>query len=72
MNANLLLMVRVAEALLHPMSNAKLHALKWREGRHIVHAWPLELANTAYPRKFMLHGNGWRIMALTSLSWLRQ
>jgi predicted GH43/DUF377 family glycosyl hydrolase len=27
-------------------------------------------ADTADPRKFLLHGGGWKVMALTSLSWL--
>ena len=36
----------------------------------MLDAWPLELADTADPRKFLLHGDGWKVMALTSLSWL--
>jgi hypothetical protein len=36
----------------------------------VLDAWPLELADTADPRKFMLRGGGWKMMALTSLSWL--
>lgn len=69
-NGNLLMMVRVAEALRHPRFDGHVHAIRWDEGRYVLDAWPLELADTADPRKFLLHGGGWKIMALTSLSWL--
>ncbi|MFV3074882.1 hypothetical protein [Niveispirillum fermenti] len=71
-NGNLLLMVRVAEALRDPIRDGHVHAIRWdadSEG-YVLDAWPLELADTADPRKFLIHGGGWRIMALTSLSWL--
>ena len=69
-NGNLLLMVRIAEALRRPIFDGKVHAIRWQDGGYVLDGWPLELADTADPRKFMLHGGGWRIMALTSLSWL--
>jgi predicted GH43/DUF377 family glycosyl hydrolase len=74
-NGNLLMMVRVAEALRQPVFDGKVHAIRWDagphgDGRYVLDGWPLELADTADPRKFMLQGNGWKIMALTSLSWL--
>ena len=69
-NGNLLLMVRVAEALREPIRDGKVHAIRWDEGRFVLDGWPLELADTADPRKFLLHGGGWKVMALTSLSWL--
>lgn len=69
-NGNLLLLVRVAEALRHPIVDGKVHAIRWHEGTYVLDGWPLDLADTADPRKFMLHGGGWKIMALTSLSWL--
>ncbi|HEX7751946.1 MAG TPA: glycosidase [Novosphingobium sp.] len=69
-NGNVLLMVRVAEALRTPIFDGKVHAIRWQDGEYVLDGWPLELADTADPRKFMLHGGGWRIMALTSLSWL--
>jgi predicted GH43/DUF377 family glycosyl hydrolase len=73
-NGNLLMMVRVAEALRHPIVGGHVHAIRWESGegagRFVRDAWPLELADTADPRKFMLHGGGWKVMALTSLSWL--
>jgi len=69
-NGNLLLMVRVAEALREPIRDGHVHAIRWDEGRYVLDAWPLEHADTADPRKFELHGYGWKVMALTSLSWL--
>jgi predicted GH43/DUF377 family glycosyl hydrolase len=70
-NGNLLLMVRVAEALRQPCFDGHVHAIRW-DGEHgyVLDAWPLELADTADPRKFLLHGHGWKVLALTSLSWL--
>ena len=71
---NLLLMVRIAEALREPVVDGKVHAIRWQAGEgggaYVLDGWPIELADTADPRKFLLHGGGWKIMALTSLSWL--
>lgn len=73
-NGNLLAMVRVAQALRHPIRDGKVHSIRWTDdgagGRYVLDAWPLEQADTSDPRKFMLHGANWRVMALTSLSWL--
>lgn len=69
-NGNLLLMVRIAEALREPIVDGHIHAIRWDEGRYVLDAWPVDLVDTADPRKFMLRGGGWRVMALTSLSWL--
>ena len=69
-NGNLLLMVRVAEALREPVRDGHVHSIRWDGGRYLLDAWPLQLVDTADPRKFMMRGGGWRVMALTSLSWL--
>jgi predicted GH43/DUF377 family glycosyl hydrolase len=69
-NGNLLMMVRIAEALRHPIHDGHVHAIRWDSGRYHVDAWPLELTDTADPRKFVIRGGEWRIIALTSLSWL--
>jgi predicted GH43/DUF377 family glycosyl hydrolase len=70
-NGNLLLMVRVAEALRTPIADGHVHSIRWDEEEgYVLDAWPLELADTADPRQFKLHGGGWKIQALTSLSWL--
>ncbi|WP_347303245.1 glycosidase [Croceibacterium sp. TMG7-5b_MA50] len=69
-NGNLLLMVRVAEALREPVFDGHVHAIRWQDGAYVLDAWPLEQADTADPRKFLLRQHGWKVMALTSLSWL--
>jgi len=81
-NGNLLLMVRVAEALRQPIRDGRVHAIRWEaaeppaegevasKGRYVLDSWPMELADTRDPRKFTLPGGGWKVMALTSLSWL--
>lgn len=66
---NLLMMVRVAEALREPIRDGKVHAIRWDDGYHLD-AWPLDFVDTADPRKFLIRGAGWKTMALTSLSWL--
>lgn len=69
-DGNLLMMVRVAEALRTPIFDGMVHAIRWENGGYVLDGWPLELADTADPRVFRLHGGGWKIIALTSLSWL--
>jgi predicted GH43/DUF377 family glycosyl hydrolase len=69
-NGNLLLMVRIAEALRTPIFDNHVHSIRWDEGRYVLDPWPLDLVDTADPRVFKLRGGGWRIIALTSLSWL--
>ena len=69
-NGNLLMMVRVAEALRTPIFDNHVHSIRWNDGRYQLDPWPLDLVDTADPRVFKLRGGGWRIIALTSLSWL--
>ena len=73
-NGNLLLMVRVAEALTTPIHDGHVHAIRWEAqgdgGRYSLDAWPLDRVDTADPRHFTVRGGGWKVMALTSLSWL--
>ncbi len=69
-SGNLLMMVRVAEALRQPIFDGMVHAIRWTEGGYVLDGWPLDLADTSDPRTFTLHGGGWKVMALTSLSWL--
>ena len=78
-NGNLLLMVRIAEALRTPIRDGHVRSIRWQQGEgqegaqganYVLDAWPLEHADTADPRTFMLRGGGWKIIALTSLSWL--
>ncbi|ADU15307.1 glycosidase related protein (plasmid) [Asticcacaulis excentricus CB 48] len=71
-NGNLLMMVRIAEALREPIVDGHVHTIRWDEVTQTygLDAWPLDQANTADPRKFTLAGGQWKVMALTSLSWL--
>jgi predicted GH43/DUF377 family glycosyl hydrolase len=69
-NGNLLLMVRVAEALKKPIVDQHIHAIRWDDGAYVLDAWPIDYVDTADPRKFMMRGGGWKVMALTSLAWL--
>lgn len=84
-NGNLMMMVRVAEALRTPVFDGHVHAIRWEaidrdtfgeaagkaaKGRYVLDAWPLELVDTADPRKFLIVGGRWKVMALTSLSWI--
>lgn len=69
-NGNLLMVVRIAEALREPIRDGHVHAIRWDDGQYVADGWPLELVDTADPRKFVVHGGGWKVMALTSISWL--
>ncbi len=73
-NGNLLMMVRIAEALRTPIRDGHVRAIRWeadeKGGAYKLDPWPLQLVDTADPRKFMMRGGGWKVMALTSLSWL--
>jgi len=73
-NGNLLMMVRVAEALRTPIRDGHVRSIRWDDdgngARYVLDAWPLDQVDTADPRKFVVHGSAWRVVALTSLSWL--
>lgn len=69
-SGNLLMMARVAEALRTPIADGNVHAIRWDRGRYYRDAWSLDLTDTADPRKFVIRGGKWRVLALTSLSWL--
>lgn len=69
-NGNLLLMVRVAEALREPVRDGRVHAIRWEAGAYRLDAWPLSKTDTTDPRKFEVLAQQWKTMALTSLSWL--
>ena len=69
-NGNLLLIVRVAEALRQPKWGGHVHSIRWAADGYHLDAWPLQLVDTADPRAFTMQGGGWKTLALTSLSWL--
>jgi len=70
-NGNLLMMVRVAEALSDPVVNKKVHSIRWdEENGFVTDEWPLEKVNMLDPRKFRINDYAFPVFALTSLSWL--
>jgi predicted GH43/DUF377 family glycosyl hydrolase len=69
-NGNLAIFVRIAEALRKPVADGNIHAIRWTEGRYVLDSWPIDLCDTADPRKFLVRGGKWKVMALTSLSWI--
>ena len=68
-NGNLLLMVRIAEALREPVRDGAIHAIRWDDGSVFLDRWPLDAVDVSDPRTFTLRED-WQPMALTSLSWL--
>lgn len=70
-NGNLLLMVRIAEALQNASTDQHIHAIRWDPQRGYVRdPWDLAHVDVTDPRKFRLLGHQSHVMALTSLSWL--
>ena len=70
-NGNLLMMVRVAEALRSPMDESQIHTIRWDPGfGYTTDAYDLASVDVTDPRKFRLRGHPSKVMALTSLSWL--
>lgn len=70
-NGNLLMMVRIAEALLHPVENSRVRAIRWVQGGHyVLDEYDLAGVDASDPRKFQILGLQSKVMALTSLSWL--
>lgn len=69
-NGNLLMMVRIAEALAEPVAGARIRSLRWDNGRFVLDQWPLDQVDTSDPRTLVIRDQPWRTLALTSLSWL--
>lgn len=70
-NGNLLLMVRVAEALSNAVVDDKVHCIRWdAANRYVTDAWPMADVTMNDPRKFSINYYGFPVFALTSLSWL--
>lgn len=69
-NGNLLLMVRVAEALTEPVVGDHVRAIRWTPDGYVLDHHPLEGVNMSDPRQFALRGGPHRLLGLTSLSWL--
>ena len=69
-SGNLLLMVRVAEALSQPVVGGTVRAIRWTPAGYVLDAHPLAGVDMTDPRQFELRGRAYRVLALTSLSWL--
>jgi len=70
-NGNLLIMVRVAEALKEPVSGGMIHSVRWSKEGYKLDKYPLNEVDTADPRKFMIKSDlPAPVLALTSISWL--
>jgi predicted GH43/DUF377 family glycosyl hydrolase len=71
-NGNLMLMVRIAEALRDPVSNNKLYSIRWAENNgYVLDEYDLDQVDTSDPRKFLLKNFlPDPVCTLTSSSWL--
>jgi len=70
-NGNLLIMVRVAEALKEPVVDGKIRSIRWSKEGYKLDAYPLNEVETDDPRKFNINSDlPAPILALTSISWL--
>ena len=69
-NGNLLMMVRVAEALREPVVGDQVSAIRWTADGYVLDGHPLTAVAMTDPRQFDVPGSAYRQLALTSLSWL--
>jgi len=69
-SGNLLMMVRIAEALREPADATHAHVIRWEAGRYARDAWPLDRVDRSDPRTLRVRDPHWTVLALTSLSWL--
>jgi predicted GH43/DUF377 family glycosyl hydrolase len=69
-SGNLLLMVRVAEALSNPIDGTHVRAVRWTSDGYVLDRHSLAGVDTSDPRQFEFRGHAHRMLGLTSLSWL--
>jgi len=71
-DGNLLIMVRVAEALRNPVKDDKIYAIRWDEkGGYLLDGYESDQVDMSDPRKFLLKKFlPYPVCALTSSSWL--
>ena len=70
-NGHLLMMVRVAEALVEPVVNKEVFCIRWvDEDKYKAEAWPLDETDMKDPRTFGIKTYPFPVYALTSISWL--
>ena len=71
-NGNLIMMVRIAEAIKAPIDDSKLYIIRFApEEGFVIDELPAEDCNPIDPRKFLhKHFEHTKVFALTSLSWI--
>lgn len=69
-DGNLLMMVRVAEALSEPVKDGAVRAIRWTPTGYLLDAHALDRVDMTDPRQFAIRGHAHRLLGLTSLSWL--
>ncbi len=69
-NGNILLMVRVAEALRKPVDGSHARTIRWTPGGYVLDRHALAGVEMDDPRQFALKDRSPRLLGLTSLSWL--
>ena len=69
-NGNLLLMVRVAEALKRPVRDDHVAVLRWAKGRFQIDRHPKDNIDVSDPRELRITSGLHRTIILTSISWL--
>lgn len=69
-NGNLLMMVRVAEALREPVWGGEVHAIRATTDGYVLDGFPLSGVDMSDPRQFDVPHGSYRMLGLTSLSWL--
>ena len=69
-NGNLLLMVRVAEALSNPVVGDNVHCIRWERNGYTTDAYPVAEVDMTDPRSFTINAYKFQVLGLTSLSWL--
>lgn len=69
-NGNLVMMVRIAEALREPVASGHVRSIRWMPERYILDAHPLNATDLDDPRYLKIERSGHRLLVLTSLSWL--
>lgn len=67
---NLLLMVRVAEALVEPVVDGCAQAIRWTPGGYVLDRHPVAGIDMGDPRQFAIRDRRPPLLGLTSLSWL--
>ena len=70
-SGNLMMIVRVAEALSNPVRDDRAYSIRWGEEKnYIAEGWPLADVDMKDPRKFKINAYRFPVFALTSISWL--